>query len=317
MIKTPIIIDTDPGVDDTIAILMCLANPNLDVKAITTVGGNLPVEYTSRNAQQIVELAKADVKVVKGAEGPLISHLKTAEDIHAEGGLGGIKLPNPTGKLYEKDPADTIYEEAMAADGKLKILAIAPQTNIATAILKYPILKEKIDTIVFMGGTTYGGNVTIGAEFNAYVDPEALKIVLNSGINLVMVGLNVTHETVVTKEQNQALKKFNSEPARVITEMIDYMNNHEWSKNFKGALMHDPLAASVLMDSNVIKTKHYFVDIELKGELTRGATIIDYYNKTRKPPNVHVAMNSDNERFLEILEEMMGNYDKIKIDNRE
>ncbi len=248
-------------------------------------------------------------KVVKGAQNPLISILTTAEEIHADDGMGGIGLPEPKSHFYEKDAADTIYEEAMAANGKLKILAIAPQTNIATALLKYPILKEKIDTIVFMGGTTIGGNVTLGAEFNAYVDPEALKIVLNSGINCVMVGLNVTHETVVTSEQNEVLKKYTSPQANVITTLIDYVNNHEWTRHFEGAVMHDPLAASVLMDSNVINTKHYFVDVELKGELTRGATVVDFYNKTGKKPNVHVALSSDNDRFIEILDDMLKVYE--------
>lgn len=309
MLKTPIIIDTDPGVDDTIAILMCLANKNLDVRAITTVGGNTSVKQTGKNARKVVELAKKKTKVALGASNPLISVLTTAEEIHSAEGMGSVVLPEPSLPYYEKDAAETIYEEAMAADGKLKILAIAPQTNIATAILKYPILKEKIDTIVFMGGTTFGGNVTTGAEFNAYVDPEALKIVLNSGINLVMVGLNVTHETVVTAKQNEKLKVYENDVAKVVTELIDYMNNHEWTKHFDGALMHDPLAASVLMDESVIKTEHYFVDIELNGELTRGATIVDYYNKTGKKPNTHVAIESDNQKFLEILEEMLKNYE--------
>lgn len=310
MQKNPIIIDTDPGVDDTIAILMCLAHPGLDVRAITTVGGNTSVEKTGKNALKITELAGRSPKVVKGAPNPLLTVLTTAEEIHADDGLGGISLPEPQTLFYTKDAAETIYEEAMAAEGKLKILAIAPQTNLATAILKYPILKEKIDTIVFMGGSTIGGNVTLGAEFNAFVDPEAMKIVLNSGINLVMVGLNVTHETVVTAEQNKHLKQYKSPQAKVITELIDYMNAHEWTKHFEGALMHDPLAASVLMDPSVIETKHYFVDIELKGELTRGETVVDYYHKTKKQPNVHVAIKSDNSRFLEILEEMLKEYEK-------
>ncbi|GKX30413.1 ribosylpyrimidine nucleosidase [Vallitalea longa] len=309
MTKIPIIIDTDPGCDDTTAILMCLACEKFDVRAITSVGGNVGIEKTSNNARKIVELSGKDVKVAVGVKHPIVRKLVTAEYVHGISGLGNITLEEPSMPYYEKDAIDTIYEEAIKAHGKLRLLTLGPLTNIAVALLKYPKLKEMIDSIVFMGGAINLGNVTPAAEFNIYADPEAARIVFDSGIDMTMIGLDVTHETIVTKEQNKRLHKYNSKVAKVVAKLIDYTIDKENPYNDKGGVMHDPLAAATLIDSSVVETEDYYVDVELKSDITRGKTVTDVFRVTENKPNIHVAVKSDNNKFLDILEDMISKYE--------
>ncbi|GMQ60226.1 nucleoside hydrolase [Vallitalea sediminicola] len=309
MTRIPIIIDTDPGTDDTTAILMCLACERLDTRAITSVGGNVGIEKTSNNARKIVELSGKDVKVAIGVKNPIVRKIVNAEFVHGISGLGNITLPEPAMPYYEKDAIDTIYEEAIAADGRLKILALGPLTNVAVALLKYPQLKNMIDGIVFMGGAINLGNVTPAAEFNIYADPEAAKIVFDSGIDLVMVGLDVTHETIVTKEQNKRLHQYNNKVAKVVASLIDYTIDRESPYNSNGGVMHDPLAAAALIDSSVLDTEDYYVDVELKSDITRGKTVADVFRVTKNTPNIHVGVRSDNKKFLDILESMISKYE--------
>ncbi|QUI25041.1 nucleoside hydrolase [Vallitalea pronyensis] len=309
MSKIPVIIDTDPGTDDLTAILMCLACEELDVRALTAVGGNVGIEKASVNALKIVELSGKDVKVAVGAKKPIVRELVTAEVVHGKTGLGNVRLPEPKMDFYEKDAVETIYEEAMLAGGRLKILALGPMTNLAIGLLKYPELKEKIDSIVFMGGAMNLGNVTAAAEFNIYADPEAAKIVFDSGIHMVMAGLDVTHETIVTREENRRLHALNSEPAKVVAKLIDYTIDRENPFNRRGGVMHDPLAAAALIDSSVLETEHYYVDVELRSALTRGKTVVDVFRVTDNEPNIHVGVKSDNEKFLAILEGMISQYE--------
>lgn len=309
MSKIPVIIDTDPGTDDTTAILMCLACEEFDVRALTSVGGNVGIEKASINARKIVELSGKDVKVAIGAHAPIVRKLVNAEYVHGVTGMGNVDLPEPTMAYYEKDAMETIYEEAMAADGRLKILALGPLTNIAIALLKYPELKQNIDSIVFMGGAMNLGNITPAAEFNIYVDPEAAKIVFDSGIHMVMAGLDVTHETIVTKEENKRIHALKSDVAKAVAKLIDYTIDRESPYNPNGGVMHDPLAAAALIDSSVLETEHYYVDVELKSDITRGKTVADVFRVTDKQPNIHVGVKSDNKKFLEILESTISRYE--------
>lgn len=307
--KIPVIIDTDPGTDDTTAILMCLACEALDVRALTAVGGNVGIDKASVNALKIAELSGKDVRVAVGTRTPVVRPLVNAEYVHGVTGLGNVELPEPKQTFDEMDAMALIYEEAVRADGRLKILALGPLTNIAVALLKYPDLKEKIDSIVFMGGAMNLGNITSSAEFNIYADPEAAKIVFDSGIHMVMVGLDVTHETIVTREENQRLHAFTSPQAKVVAQLIDYTIDREGPFNPAGGVMHDPLAAAVLIDPSVIETEHFYVDVELRSELTRGKTVADVFRVTEHKPNIHVGVKSDNRKFLEILERMISKYE--------
>ncbi len=308
MTKIPLIIDTDPGVDDTIALIMSLAYEGFDLIGLTTVGGNVSLEYTSANANNIVALTGRDVPVVKGANKPLIKELVTASHIHGINGMGSIKLEASKRDFLDIEVEDFIYNEALKHSGQLRILTLGPLTNIAKTILKYPDLEQHIHSIVSMGGAMGVGNVTPAAEYNIYADPDSAKIVFDSQVKVVMVGLDVTIPTVVTPDQNKLIRAVNNPVADVVADLVDYGLSKESPYNSKGAIMHDPLAASYLMDPSVLKTSSYFVDIECESDLTRGATLVDLYRLMGEADNVDVAMEADNDLFFELLMERLKSY---------
>ena len=301
MMKIPLIIDTDPGVDDTTALIMSMAWEGFDIKAFTTVGGNVALKYTSANARNVAKLCGKKVDVALGAAVPLYKSLTTASHIHGINGMGTRVLEASDVPFVEKKAEDVIYEQAVACGGELRVLTIGPLTNLATALLKYSDLSERIHSVVAMGGALGIGNVTPAAEFNIYADPDAAKIVFDSGIHVTMVGLNVTVPTVVTIADNELIRKIDNPVARVVAELNDYALSKESPFNSNGAIMHDPLAAAVLMDSTVVETKLYPVEVDCREGLTRGATLVDVYGVTRKTPNVHVAVSADNDKFMRLL----------------
>lgn len=306
--KLPILIDTDPGVDDTTALIMAMAWDDFDIRGITAVGGNVELKHTGDNVRNIVKLCGKDIRVAKGAEGPLYKTLTTASHIHGIKGMGTIVLEASETPFIEKTAADLIYEQALACGGELRVLTLGPLTNLAQALLKYPDLGEKLHSVVFMGGAMGVGNVTPAAEFNIYADPDAAKVVMDSGVHLIMVGLNVTIETVVTRIDNEKIRQLGSQVAGVVADLNDYALDKESPYNDKGAIMHDPLAAAVLMDPSVIKTEHYNVEVDCREGLTRGATLVDCYGVTDNPPNVHVAVEADNEKFMSLLFDCLKKY---------
>lgn len=308
MDRLPLIIDTDPGVDDTTALIMSLAWENFDIRAITTVGGNVELKYTSANAMNITELCEREIPVAKGAEGPLYKTLTTASHIHGINGMGSLVLPAAEKAFMVKPALDVIYDEALAAGGALRILTLGPLTNLGAALLKYPDLAGKIHSVVAMGGSMGIGNVTPAAEFNIYADPDAAKIVFDSGICVTMVGLDVTVKTVVTIEDNNKIRAIDNPVAQVVAALNDYALSKESPFNSKGAIMHDPLAAAVFMDPTVIKTEHWPVVVDCREGLTRGATLVDRYGVTDKRPNVHVAVEADNNIFMKLLFKALYKY---------
>ena len=308
MSKIPIVIDTDPGVDDTMALIMSFACDSFDIKAITTVGGNVDLKHTSQNAKNVAKLCGSTVGVAKGAERPLYKELITASHIHGINGMGGIELAPSDADFLEKDAVDVLYETAVACGGDLRVLTLGPMTNVAAALLKYPDLADRIHSLVFMGGAMGVGNVTPAAEYNIYADPDAARIVINSGIHVTMVGLNVTVPTVVSVEDNKKIKAIDNPIAKVAAELNDYALSKESPFNDKGAIMHDPLAASVYMNPSVVKTEFYHVEVDCSEGMSRGATFVDKYGLTGKAPNVHVAVEANNEKFMALLFEAMDYY---------
>ena len=308
MKKIPILIDTDPGVDDTTALIMSMAWEGFDIRAITAVGGNVELKYTAANVRNIAKLCGRDIKVAKGAEGPLYKTLTTASHIHGINGMGTIVLEPSDLPFASESAVDTIYKEAVACKGELRVLTLGPLTNLAAAILKYPDLPEKIHSLVFMGGALGIGNVTPAAEFNIYADPDAAQIVIDSGMDMTMVGLNVTVPTVVTVADNEKIRAIGNKVSEVVADLNDYALSKESPYNDKGAIMHDPLAASVFMDAEVVKTRDYHVVVDTRDGLTRGATLVDCYGVTGKKPNVHVAVEADNVRFMALLFQALGKY---------
>ena len=310
MNKIPLVIDTDPGVDDTTALIMCMAWEGFDIKAFTTVGGNVELKYTSANAKNIGKLCGKNISVARGAKHPLYKTLTTASHIHGINGMGTIILEASRQAFMKKSAIEVIYEQAKLCEGELRVLTLGPMTNLAGALIKYPDLASKIHSVVAMGGGMGLGNVTPAAEFNVYADPDAAKIVFESGIHVTMVGLNVTVPTVVTIADNKRIKAINNKVARVVGDLNDYALSKESPFNDQGAIMHDPLAAAVLMDPSVIISKYYPVEVDCRDGLTRGATLVDVYGVTNKKPNVHVAISADNEKFMKLLFGALDHYNK-------
>lgn len=304
--KIPVIIDTDPGMDDAIALFLAFSSEKLDIRAITTVAGNVPLEKTSRNALDLVKYSGKDIKVSEGAKKPLLRPLETAEWVHGENGLRSIVLSKNNVEFYEKNAWDTIYEEAIACDGKLHLIALGPLTNIAMTLMIYPDIVNKIERITLMGGSCFMGNTTPSAEFNIYVDAEAADILFKSGIPITMVGLDATHKAIVNEDEIEEIVSVDTEITEVMKGLL--FSNLEFRKkneNQSAAIIHDALAVGAVIDPSIIEKENYFVGIETKGELTYGRTVVDLSRTTNNPPNAEVALGVDRERFVQMLKDMM------------
>jgi pyrimidine-specific ribonucleoside hydrolase len=310
--RIPVIIDCDTGVDDALAIICGLASDQLDIRAFTTVAGNQTLEKTSVNTLNLVSFLGADIKVAKGAEKPLVRKLQTAEHVHGSGGLGGVILPKASQDFYEKNAVDTILEEAVNCNGKLELIAIGPLTNVAEAILAHPSLKQTIKRITLMGGSIDGGNHTPSAEFNIFVDPEAAQVVFNSGIPIVMVGLEVTEEAFITKSEIENLKIWtkDSKSGPVIKALLENTLQICTQFGYKGAVLHDPLALCYVLDESLIKTKAFNIQVETQGEITRGKTVADRYFVTDRKPNAAVGLEVDRVKFVGIIDMLLEKYIK-------
>jgi len=307
--KIPVIIDTDPGMDDAIAIFLAFSSDRLDIKALTTVAGNIPIERTTRNALDLVGYIGKEVKVSKGAERPLIRTLETAEWVHGKTGLGTLVLPENNKEVYNKKAWDTIYEEAQACEGKLQLICLGPLTNIAITLTVYPDIKDKIERITLMGGSSYLGNTTPSAEFNIYVDAEAADIVFKSGIPITMVSLDATNKSIVYQNEIEDICSIKSRISDVVRELLDFNANfRKKSEGLEGAIIHDALAVAAVIEPDVIQKENYYVAIETEGKLTYGRTVIDMNRVTGNSPNAEVSLGLNRERFIEMLKEMMRAY---------
>ena len=295
----PVIVDCDPGHDDVFALWLAAGHPSLDLRAVTTVGGNVPLEHTRRNARIALTVAGVtDVPVAAGAEGPLRRVLETAEWIHGENGLGGPELPEPAVPLDPRGATGLIADTLLASDEPVAVIATGPITNLAVFLRERPELAERIREIVWMGGSTDRGNVTPYAEFNAWVDPEALSIVVGSGIRFTMVGLNVTHRALVTAAVREQLASVGNRTARFGDELLEFFcrTNDEVFGMPDGPL-HDPVAVAVLADPGSVELVHTRLDIELAGTETAGATSVDFDGMLKREPNAWVAAGLDVDRF--------------------
>ena len=295
----PVILDCDPGHDDVFALWLAAGHPALDLLAVTTVGGNVPLEHTSRNARIVLSVAGVvDVPVAAGAPGPLVRPLVTAEWIHGENGLGGPVLPEPVVPLDARTATELMSDVLEASADPVAIIATGPITNVAVLLRDRPELAPRIREIVWMGGSTERGNATPYAEFNALVDPEALDLVLRSGIRFTMVGLNVTHRALVTPAVRAALAAAGTRTAAFGDELLEFFcrTNDEVFGMPDGPL-HDPVAVAVLADPAAVELRHTRLDVELAGTETTGATSVDFDGMLGREPNAWVAVDLDVERF--------------------
>jgi purine nucleosidase/pyrimidine-specific ribonucleoside hydrolase len=304
----PVILDCDPGHDDVFGIWLAAGHPSLELLAVTTVGGNVPLVHTSRNARVALTVAGVtDVPVAAGAAGPLARRLETAEWIHGENGLGGPELPEPAIDLDARGALDLMADALLAADEPVAIVATGPITNVAILLRDRPELTARIREVVWMGGSTGRGNATPYAEFNAWVDPEALAIVIASGVRFTMVGLNVTHTALVTAAVRERLAAVGTATAAFGDELLEFFcrTNDEVFGMPDGPL-HDPVAVAVLVDPEVVTSVHTRLDVELAGTETAGATSVDFDGMLRREPNAWVATALDVDRFWDLLDDAMG-----------
>ena len=305
MTARPIIIDTDPGRDDAIAILLALASPELEVLGITAVAGNVPLAVTESNARKLCELAgRPETKVFAGCPRPLLRALATAEEVHGDGGLGEAELPPPEMPLQAAHGVDWLVETLMAAgnDG-VTLCTLGPLTNIAMAIIKEPRVTGKIRELVLMGGGFFaGGNITPTAEFNIYVDPHAAHVVFSSGIDLTMMPLDVTHKARMTEPRIAAVRALGTPVGAAAATIMAPV----WSEGGDGDPLHDPCVIAYLLAPSLFAGRDCNVRIETTSEATMGMTVVDWRGVTGLPKNCSVMTEIDAEGFFALITERLG-----------
>ena len=304
MIKN-IIIDSDPGQDDAVAILLALASPDLNVLGITCVAGNVPLSKTSFNAKQICELAgKPEIPLFAGCDRPMGRELITAEHVHGKTGLDGAILPEPKIELKTTHAVDFIINTLREAPKKsITLCPLGPLTNIGTALQKAPDIIDNIKQIVLMGGAYFEvGNITPAAEFNIFVDPEAAEIVFKSGIDLVVAPLDVTHKALTNQTWVSELKAQNNTICDVVAGWTSFFERFDVEKyGTEGAPLHDPCVIAYLISPELFSGRHINVEIETESKLTRGMTVADWWGVTDRPANALFLNDIDSEGYFRLL----------------
>ena len=306
-----IIIDTDPGQDDAVAILLALASPeDVDVLGIVAVAGNVPLALTERNARIVCELAgKPDTRVFAGCDAPLRRTLVTAEHVHGKTGLDGPQLPDPGMALQDQHGVDFIIETLRAEPaGTVTLCPLGPLTNIATAFQRAPDVVDRVAEIVLMGGAYFEvGNITPAAEFNIYVDPQAADIVFKSDVKITVMPLDVTHKALTTRPRVEAFRALGTEPGRMVAEWTDFFERFDKEKyGSEGAPLHDPCVIAYLIRPELFSGRHINVEIETGSELTLGMTVADWWGVTDRPPNAMFMGDVDADGFFALLTERIA-----------
>lgn len=298
----PIIINSDPGLDDSIALIVAHKTQEINILGITTVAGNACVENTSKNALNLLAALDWDIPVVVGAEHPLVRERKLSSK---KTGLGQVVLKETEKEFHDIDVADYIYEEAKKHNGNLEILSIAPMTNIAKTIIKYPDIKDMIKSITFMGGTTGQGNITSSAEFNLHIDPHAADIVFKSGIPLTMVGLDVTKKAFLTIEDIDYFKAFDNIHSNLVSELLQSICDRECLCGEKAIEVHDALAFAVMVLPDLVKKRKFKVSIETNNKQNLGMLLLDYRNISEEEKNIDISVDVDVEMFRNWIKDLI------------
>jgi len=306
-----IIIDTDPGQDDAVAILLALGSPEeLEVLGIVAVAGNVRVAQNAHNALQILEVAgRPDIPVYVGSERPMRQPLVTAEYVHGSTGLDGPTLPSPVTPLQAQHGVDYIIDALNAhAPGEITLCCLGPLTNIAMAMVKAPAIVPRIKEIVLMGGGCFeGGNITPAAEFNIYVDPEAADVVFRSGVPITQIPLDVSHSMLTTKARVQRFRDIGNRTGVVTAEMLDFFERFDVNKyGWDGGPLHDPCVIAYLLKPELFQGRLCNVAVETGSELTRGMTVVDYWGVTGRVHNVNYLRSGDSDGFYQLLVERIS-----------
>ena len=313
-----VIIDTDPGIDDAMAILLALNSPELKVEALTVVPGNVNAAQGLENALKLVSLAgRCDVLVAGGAQHPLNQKLVTAQYWHGPNGLAGVDLPDPKCKADARFGPDLIIEMVHKYPHQVTLIPVGPLTNIALAVSKDPTIAFLVKDIVIMGGSIAGGNVDGAAEANIYGDPEAAQIVFNAGWTVTMIGSDVGERTLITRKDVTELQANHGPESAFIAKLADFYVTRSEKGGYQGAAMYDPLAVATVIDRTLVTLKNMHVDVETRGEFTRGETVAnrtgsdennvlhgDHYEiegVIALKPNARVCVASDSDRFMRLF----------------
>lgn len=308
--KIPVVIDCDPGVDDILALMLAFKSEKLDVKAVTTVAGNVELSRTFTNALKVTSFLGWDVPVARGAEEPICCELVTAAEVHGADGMLGVTIPDGDKQPAEQPAWDVIWNEAVKAKGELVVIAVGPFTNIGIALMKYPDLPKYIKRFVVMGGSFVAGNTTPAAEFNVLVDPEAAERMLHCGVPVYMCPLDVTHKAYITSEEarslmvegNEKTEFFANLAARGFTHVSKYTGG-------KGVPLHDPCAVLLTEDESLFTFEKCSIVVETRGNITRGMTVTDLWSdKQLDLDNAYLVYDVDRNRFIERIKQLISRY---------
>lgn len=303
-----LVIDCDPGHDDALALLLAVASPTLDLKAVTTCFGNCSVEDATRNALRILTLAGAThVPVAQGASGPLTGELALGNYVHGVSGLDGPDLPEPGMELVAQDAVELLADVLRSSDEKVTLAVTGPMTNVARLLQQHPELTLRLDEIIFMGGSTERGNHTPTAEFNTYADPEALDVVLQTGVPVRMIGLNLTHQALATPEVVQRMSDMQHSVGQICAGWMGFFgDSYRKVWEFDAPPVHDPCTIVALIDPGVVTWREAFLAVELEGRWTRGTTVVDLHERyPDQAPNAQVATVLDRDRYWRIVLEAL------------
>ncbi|MBC7878876.1 MAG: nucleoside hydrolase [Anaerolineales bacterium] len=303
-----IILDTDPGIDDSLAILLALASPELALDGISTIHGNVSTAQTTTNALSILELANAShVPVYKGCDLPLVKESLLSPETHGDTGLGYAKLSAPQAQAQAQHACDFLIEKIMSSPDEITLVAIGPLTNVALAIRKEPHIIQKVKEVLIMGGAIrHQGNTTPLAEFNTYVDPHAAHIVFHSGMPIILTPLDVTYQCIFLKEDLDRLLKIDSPITKFISDATRfYMEFHDEYQKIDGCVINDPMTLALTFMPEICDYEELYVDVDISTGVGLGNTFADFYNYDKKAPNMKVALGVRPRMFMELFLERM------------
>jgi len=304
----PVLIDCDPGQDDALALLLALGSPELDVLGVTAVAGNQTVDKTTANALRVLELAgRTDIRVAAGAEGPLSGELVVAADAHGETGLDGVDLPPASTEPAPGHAKDFLAACLEASDGPVSLVALGPLTNVALLLEEHPGAVARIERIVLMGGAIHEGNQTPSAEFNIWIDPEAAARVFESGLDITMVGLDVTNKAVLTCADADSIRDTGPVGAAAAAMLDFYLGFYNDAYDHGGAPIHDAVALAYVFRPDLLTVEDRRVEVDTSDGICRGRTVVDVRRRTSGPkPNAHVAVDIDAKGFKRLLLGRLG-----------
>ena len=307
----PIWIDTDTGVDDAVALLCALKLDKLAIRGISAVAGNVEHAKTFKNCRNVLAYAgREDIKVYPGAIKPMCVELDDASEVHGKDGLGGVVIPDSPAEKETMHAWDAIYEAAKKEGGKLQIVAVGPLTNIANAIISHPDLKDMVERILIMGGAAVGGNATMAAEFNIYADPHSAETVMQSGIPVVMFGLDVTVDAYLDSKDIQDIRNFNTKISQFFVDVVQ-SNLNFYIKNYKREILciHDACPLIYLQYPEIFTGQKAGVYVETQSRLSFGKTVTDIWSDTKfKSRETMVMLGVDREKFASTLKGLLQQY---------